>query len=143
MARSNAIKGFLAKYNSDALLKELIPGGVWLGEVPEGSDGDVRSMPYIQLETSSTSYEWTFEDANIETSLINVHFFATGADTIDTICDAWQDSFNWQDLPGTNSETICVELTTDSLMADSIRDKEGNLVYFASQTYLVKLFHSS
>jgi hypothetical protein len=143
MARSSAVKGFVYKFNSSGTLKSLIPGGVWLGEVPEGSEGEERLMPYVQLDTSSTSYEWTFEGANIETSLVNVNFYATGGEVIDNIMDAWQEEFNWQDLPDTNSDTICVELTTDSVRADSTRDNKGNLVYFASQTYLVKLFHAS
>lgn len=121
-----------AWWASDPSLSSLVAGGLWTGEVPEGTP-----YPYAWLDSPSTDSMPNLKD-QIEAHGITFHVWAIGAASAESCARAVKSRFDYRTLPSFgDSSFISSTPVRKSLRCENLRDKSGNLVFRSSLTYRI------
>lgn len=139
LAQDNHIStAFHTHLNSNAGLVAALPGGLWTGEVPEGTN-----MPYAWLDITAVETSPTFEQ-EFDRAVVTVHIYGLGASVVENIVTLWRAAFNYKTLsfPSPNS-AACVQLFQKRyrLVCELIRHSDSRLIYHAILTYHVLVQH--
>lgn len=121
-------------FDESNVLKGLLTGGLWTGEVPEGQE-----MPYGSLEIEGTDYEWTMgppdEAPYLERTRITFQFYVPGSLALTNIMDAFEQAFSWQEIVFERSEIVYVEPLHRRHKSSFERDINGDLVFIGALAY--------
>lgn len=123
---------FHSHFNSSAPLVAELPGGLWTGEVPEGTP-----LPYAWLDVSSVDTSPTFEQ-EFDRASVTVHVFALGAAAVEKIVAVWRAAFNYETITFPDPSTAaCVQLFQRRyrLVCELVRHRDSRLVYHGILTY--------
>jgi hypothetical protein len=121
----------VAKFDTQPELLAACPGGIWTGEVPEDQE-----PTYVYLEVGGTTYLYTFAGSYVERTEVTVSFIGT-AESVERAKDAFQASYDWASLPLTRGELTQVLLLGNDLRSESMRWKDGTLVFRGRLVYEV------
>ena len=117
-------------FSTDPTLPTVITGGLWTGEVPEGT-----APPYAWLDLTDTNINPIFEDY-FEQSIITVHIYAIGAAAAEAAAVAFRATFDFTTLNFSSpASNIWVKPRRYRLVPERTRWKDGTLMYRAVLTY--------
>jgi hypothetical protein len=121
-----------AWFNGDAALVAAIPGGLWTGEVPEGT-----SFPYAWLELPEATSLPNFVD-QLEASRVVFHVWAVGAEAAQLAAEKVRARFDYRQLDA-YGDSACVGMVPRHwrLQCEGLRDPAGRLVFRAVVGYQV------
>lgn len=135
LAQDNHLStAFHNHFNNQATLVAAMTGGLWTGEVPEGTE-----MPYAWLDVSSVDTSPTFED-EFDRGLVTIHIYGLGAAVVERMAKLWRASFNYATLTFADPTTAtCIQLFQRRyrLVCELVRHRDSRLVYHAILTYHV------
>lgn len=149
---ANASDGLLAaiksKYLSSAELLAIIPGGLYVNEVPEqvGNSAAQITLPYAVVTQSSVALSYTtettlsFEDATVEFMI-----YAAGASAATSAMNSLRSVFDWCTLSftsGSDLTTTFFKPRTWGLTNEMIRHRNGQLIFRADASYETLLSRS-
>lgn len=119
-----------AQFASSSDLVAGISGGLWTGEIPEGT-----TPPYAWLDLTNTNISPIFEDF-FEHSTFAVHIYAIGAAQAEQLGSLFRTAFDWQELPF-SSDASCIWLKPRRyrLVPERARWKDGTLMFRAVIVY--------
>lgn len=122
-------------FNADGSLVAAITGGLWTGEVPEGTD-----PPYAWLDISDVASNPTFEQ-EFEAARVTVHIYARGAAQAESLAALWKDGFDYETLgfPLGGVSSVMLIPRRYRLVNEMVRYKDSALVYRTVLTYHVLL----
>lgn len=125
---------FHSHFNGNAPLVASLPGGLWTGEVPEGT-----ALPYAWLDVTGVDTSPTFED-EFDRGTITVHVYGLGAAVVENVVSLWRSAFNYKTLAFPSpASAACVQLFQRRyrLVCEMVRHRDSSLVYHAVLTYHV------
>jgi hypothetical protein len=123
---AGAVHAFAA---GDPALSEALVGGLWTGEVPEGT-----AMPYAWLETPETVTVPNFV-TQMESHRVNVHVWAAGARAASAAARLVKARFDYATLPAFGDQTHIGTLPRSfRLQCENLRDSSSRLIYRAVVT---------
>ena len=117
------------KFNSDASLTSTITGGLWTGEIPEGT-----SPPYAWLDLPDMATTPFFEGL-FERSTFVVHIYGIGAQQAEDCADAFKQTFDYTSLSFISAASIWCQPRRYRLIPEKARWKDGTLMYRVVLTY--------
>lgn len=137
LATADTLAGaFHRRFNGDPSLVAALSGGLWTGEVPEGT-----APPYAWLDLPATSSAPLFE-SELEISRALVHVFAVGAESAESLASQFKACFDYQTLdfnPRPAFPRSCVLCIPKRyrLVCERVRYKDTSLVFRASLVWHV------
>jgi hypothetical protein len=134
MATPTTLLGSLtARFEADATLASLVPSGVWVSQVPEGTP-----LPFVVILHGGEVPEWYTERDYVEQGTVQFLCYAKGCAAAEAVATAVKDAFDWQPLTitGHNAASIEVRRTNYTVSAtDMHRAADGEIVYEAAVEY--------
>lgn len=129
--------GIHERFNSLPALGTAITGGLWTGEVPEGT-----APPYAWLDVPYMNIEPLFENAEcqLEAGRFVVSIFAIGAEATESCALVFRSGFDYEIIPfPVGSSTICIQLMpkTQRLRCENLRWRNSQLMWRATLVYHV------
>lgn len=118
-----------AQFNQNGALVQAIPGGMWTGEVPEGTN-----PPYVWLDLPDTQTTPIFVDY-FERSFFHAHLYAIGAQQAEAAAAAFKAVFDWCSLPFQTAGSVWCQPRRKRLIPEKARWKDGTLMYRVVLTY--------
>jgi hypothetical protein len=122
----------MARFNAYPTLLTYIPGGLWLGEVPENS-----SQPYAWLEVSTIDTQPLME-GEFEFGRFLIHVFGPGAQNVQTACRQLKAVFDYQQLTFTTKTCVSVIPISYLIRCEALRNAQGILMYRGTLLYRVQ-----
>ncbi len=123
---AGAVHAFAA---GDPALSAALPGGLWTGEVPEGT-----AMPYAWLETPETLSIPNFV-SQMESHRVNFHVWAAGARAASSVARLVKSRFDYATLDPFGDQTHVGTLPRSfRLQCENLRDSSSRLIYRAVVT---------
>ncbi len=122
---------FHTRFNASPTLSTLLPGGLWTGEVPEGT-----APPYGWLDISRIITSPTFEQ-QFEAGKLTLHLLTIGAEAAEALALQVKAWFDYQRLTFSSNATTCIQLLPRDyrLVCEMIRYKDSSLIYRVILTY--------
>lgn len=118
-----------AHFGANPVLASLLSGGLWTGEIPEGT-----TPPYAWLDIAGGTTTPLFIDV-LDRSRFIVHIYAIGAASAEACAQQFKAVFDFQTLPfQTNASVWCKPLNY-RLVPEKARWKDGTLMYRAVLSY--------
>lgn len=119
-----------AQFNGNSAVVTAIAGGMWTGEIPEGT-----TPPYAWLDMTNTTISPIFEEF-FEHSTFAIHIYAIGAAQAEQTASLVRQTFDWKTLPF-SPEIACVwcKPRRYRLVPERARWKDGTLMYRAVLVY--------
>lgn len=121
-------------FNKSASLKAAIPGGIWTGQVPEGT-----LYPYAWADIAQVNTHYTMLN-RMEYARIFTHIYALGAEDVEAVAGKFKDHYDESRLEfAVGSQAYCVAVIpqTYKLLSENLRHKSGALIFRASLLYFV------
>ncbi len=122
------------KFQQSSALVSAISGGLWTGEVPEGS----RS-PYAWLEIAGIDSIPLIGIDEFEYARFIVHIYGPGAETVEAAAFLFKDAFDYKDLFFSTRACISVQPLSYRLLSESLRSASGVLMFRAVLLYRVHI----
>jgi len=140
LAQDNHVStAFHNHFNNDAPLVAALTGGLWTGEVPEGTE-----MPYAWLDVSSVDTSPCTFEGEFDRALVTVHVFGLGASVVERIATLWRAAFNYKQLAFPDPSTAAsIQLFQRRyrLVCEMVRHRDSRLIYHAILTYHALVQH--
>ena len=124
----------LVKFNASAALVAALPGGLWMGQVAEGT-----ALPFCVLLTTGQTVEWSTGSPYVESSLIQFVVFAKGLATAEAAADLLKAAFDFAALTFTSAVTLALYREGYLPQADELRAPDGEIVYGVTVDYRVMI----
>lgn len=118
-----------ARFASYPALVAVLPGGLWTGEVPEGT-----SPAYGWLDVGPINPTPTTED-RFDRARFTAHLYAVGANAAEACALQWQSVFDWQALTFATASSVWVVPRSYRLIPEPVRYKDGTLMFRAFMAY--------
>ncbi len=124
--RTSILEAVQNLITNNVIISELVSGGIWTGEIPEG-----QRMPYASLEIDSTDFVYTSRSPDLENTRFSIIFFATGAQALDNILDKIQSFISDSvDYDFSNDDELMYILPSRrTTRSEFTRDKSGNQIF--------------
>ncbi len=122
-----------AQWQASAGLTTSVPGGLWTGEVPEGT-----TLAYASLDLSGVRSNPLFE-SQFEMGRFTIHLYAIGAGRAEVGALQVKAAFDYKTLTFTSA--VCVQCVpaTYRLVSEAVRHKTGELIHRAILAYDILL----
>jgi len=135
MSVASILGACVNQFQSDTVITALVPGGLWLDEVPEDTSL-LQQGPFGVLIHLGQVPEPTFELPETDTDTVQFIFFAVGAAAAEAIATQMKTTFNKEvqlNLTGTNF--VSMRRTRFQLGAEEIRTANNEKVWHALLEY--------
>lgn len=129
-APDSLAEAFHARWYAQPALVSLVTGGLWTGEVPEGTE-----PPYAWLDVAGVDPLPLMADEQLEPSRAVVHVYAEGAAAAEACARRVRTAFDYQTLPFAAAASVSLRPLHYRLVCEGVRYKQGQLVYRAALTY--------
>jgi hypothetical protein len=119
------------RWNQDLALSQAVVGGLWTGEVPEGT-----AQPYTWLEVPRVMGRPYFAD-RFDRCIVLFHTYAVGAALAETCAQLIRDRFDEKPLSFNSNITKAVYMLERMyrLVCEGTRSRDNQLVFRTIQTY--------
>ena len=120
------------RWYGDPTLSALVAGGLWTGEVPEGT-----AYPYAWVEMPESTAHPNFV-SQVESSRITFHIWAVGAASASACARSLRARLDWQSISPFAS-AVCVSCSPrgERLACEGLRDSQARLVFRSTVTYQI------
>lgn len=136
VAPDSILTSFHHHLTESPALSAALSGGMWTGEVPEGTE-----PPYAWLELSEIVFAPNMKDEG-QYGRIAVHLYAVGADAADRLAWLFNSWFAYQTLEFADPEsTKCIAMLPIRyrLVCEMLRHRSGQLIWRAVLNYQILL----
>lgn len=121
--------GLHAHFNGSAALTAGVTGGMWTGEVPEGT-----APPYVWLDVQEVRQVPNFVD-QLEYARVFAHLYGLGAEQTETMAYRFKGHFDYGELSISGVDCVALLPTTYRLVSEAMRHRDGRLVFRAVMGY--------
>jgi hypothetical protein len=119
-------------WNADGTLPQLVPSGLWVGQVPE-----LLALPYVCALHQGEVPQWATDTFYLEETKVAFHCLAETAAKAEAIQLAVKALYDWNVLMIDNATTVSVRRTNYRLTAEATRAPDAEIVYRGVVEYAV------
>lgn len=124
-------------FNSNEELLELLPGGLWAGEIPEvDENGNPPQPPYAYFGSPTFTTRPTFEN-EFESSNLTFQLYSFGYANCETVVRQLKKVFDYKDLVFGEAQSIGIWPIRWRIYNERIRWKNNQIIHRGEVSYLI------